>query len=145
MKTGKFEDVRRDYRTVNNYCIDGNCSRCGECCSDFIPLLDNELRIIKEYVKKHGVTAYKNRAVYAYIDITCPFYDAGKKECRIYPVRPSICRTFQCDKSFVELMRDKMEHFRNMQRSPVSLRHEIFGDPDPFRLAVELARREAEE
>jgi hypothetical protein len=43
--------------------VDGECSRCGECCGDYLPLLKNELKIIKEYVKKNNIKPYKQNTV----------------------------------------------------------------------------------
>ena len=42
------------------------------------------------------------------IDMRCPFRDEQNQKCVIYPVRPSICRSFQCNLSQKDIDRNKM-------------------------------------
>lgn len=73
----------------------GKCTGCGACCSSILPMSRKEISKIRGYIKKHNVE------VSAVIDdIDCPFMDRGKKteRCKIYPVRPRICREYKCDK-----------------------------------------------
>lgn len=37
---------------VYNFCQNGKCIGCGECCSALLPVSEKEIRIIKKYVKK---------------------------------------------------------------------------------------------
>lgn len=37
-----------------NYTVDGKCSKCGNCCSDILPLSDDEIRRIHKYVRQKG-------------------------------------------------------------------------------------------
>lgn len=126
-----YEDDYNYYTQVKNHCIDGECSLCGQCCGDYLPLTDKELETIQRYVIKHKIKPYKNKLMSAPVDITCPFLD-GKKRCMIYEIRPSICRTFQCNMAIEEMRKNKMEHHINLQRAPLSMREEIFGEPNPF-------------
>jgi Fe-S-cluster containining protein len=71
------------------------------------------------------------------VDITCPFLD-GKHRCMIYEIRPTICRTFQCNMTVEEIRKNKMEHHANLKRLPVSMREEIFGEPNPFDVYVKF-------
>lgn len=74
----------------------GQCSRCGECCSIFIPFTEKELSIIKEYVSKHNIQPV-NRFTPKGMEAMCCFYDSKNHKCNIYEVRPFVCRDFKCD------------------------------------------------
>jgi len=94
---------------VKNNTIKGQCSNCGECCSEFLPMTLEEVERIRIYVKKHSI---KNRQ-HIYDDglhILCPFRNVKKKKCDIYPVRPSICRSFICSMLPKEIRQNKMDH-----------------------------------
>ena len=87
----------------DNNCINGNCSRCGNCCTPFLPMSKSEVKKVKDYLRLHpdiekrGIenNPIKGKDVY----IRCCFYDSDKKECMIYPVRPGICKLYKCDQS----------------------------------------------
>lgn len=82
-----------------NYTVGGECSKCGNCCSDIFPLSDAEIRRIRKYIRQKGLKESKHLIPVAkpVLDMTCPFRDNGKKICTIYEVRPEICRQFICD------------------------------------------------
>lgn len=84
-----------------NFSQDGKCNHCGNCCSTLLPVTQEECNEIKKYVLKHNIKECNHAMPFAgqAMDLACPFLDPGKKEgkCRIYPVRPLICRTFICD------------------------------------------------
>ena len=86
---------------VTNFCKDGKCTGCGACCSDFLPLSNKEIKEISDYIKKKNIkpTARNLPITDITFDLTCPFLDNSKEcdKCKIYPVRPKICRTFKCD------------------------------------------------
>lgn len=79
--------------TDNSIC--GHCSKCGECCSPFLPIKQKEAEIIQEFVIKNKIRPQKQMLVMEN-RLACPYYD-GKK-CLIYEVRPLICREFYCYK-----------------------------------------------
>ncbi len=84
---------------ITNNCNGKNCSNCGECCTDFLPLTKREAKNIKAYIKKNDVkeNIYVTEDTF---DLRCPFYvDNSDKHCSIYPVRPGICRAFKCCQS----------------------------------------------
>lgn len=103
-KTG--EEMRAG---VFDYTVEGRCSNCGSCCSNLLPLSNKEVKIIADYIKKHGVKEYKRRFPTAknFSDLSCPFRDDTEKKCLIYPVRPAICREFQCDKPKNKIYADR--------------------------------------
>ena len=86
---------------IFNYTKDGKCSGCGNCCSNLLPMSDKEVNTIRRYIKKHDIKECRHLLPVATptIDMTCPFLDTDKKseKCRIYEVRPEICRQFICD------------------------------------------------
>lgn len=95
--------------------IDGQCSNCGSCCGNFLPVSDEEIRTIKRYVKKHGIREQIHRYPTAepMIDVTCPFRSDTEKKCLIYEVRPAICRDYRCDKPRKKIKADRdMYHGR---------------------------------
>lgn len=75
--------------------ICGKCSKCGECCSCFLPICQEELDIIQEYVIKNNIKPQTQMLVMQN-RLCCPYYN-GKK-CLIYEVRPLICKEFYCNK-----------------------------------------------
>lgn len=88
-------------RGVFDYTQDGRCSGCGQCCSNFLPLSDREIEEIRKYIKKHHIAEQKHFVPTAKptMDWTCPFLrdEEPKEKCAIYPIRPKICRVFQCN------------------------------------------------
>jgi Fe-S-cluster containining protein len=67
------------------------CKGCGECCSQFLPVTDMEIRVIKKYAKDHEIKPN-------YQPIMCPFFDLNTRLCKIYEVRPYICKKYDCRK-----------------------------------------------
>lgn len=72
----------------------GKCTGCGTCCSCILPMSRKEISKIRGYIKRHGIKIHTTLD-----DLECPFMDKEKKtkRCKIYPVRPGICRAFKCD------------------------------------------------
>lgn len=113
---------------MTDFTMNGSCSRCGACCGDILPMEANEIRSIRRYVRKHHIKPVENKVPMPtpLFDLSCPFRDEAKKECRIYEVRPWICRQFICCQKD-----DVIERNRSLatQRGVhVSLWHEIFDD-----------------
>lgn len=92
-----LEDMRNGtYDMTDN----GKCIQCGACCSNLLPMTDKEVKRIHCFIKKQQVKEYKHLipVANAVTDMTCPFMDDSKQKekCRIYSVRPEICRQFIC-------------------------------------------------
>lgn len=103
MKIGTLQNMMNDYKSgVFNYCKDGECSECGNCCSRYLAMNNKEINTIRAYIKKHNIKQQKH-AIFVHrnplFDATCPFLDDTKPnhKCTIYEVRPLICREFKCD------------------------------------------------
>ena len=102
MKIGSFEQMKKEFAdgTYNLTC-NGKCTGCGKCCSNLLPMTDEEITTIKKYVKRYNIKENKHFVPLATptIDMTCPFLDDSKscEKCKIYEVRPKVCRDFICD------------------------------------------------
>ncbi len=109
---------------IINKTIKGNCSNCGECCMNFIPLSHKELKNIKRYVKKNNIREIMHTLPLTgkTLDLTCPFRDNINNKCVIYPVRPLICKQFICNKNC-----NKMKDMLLYRHGMIDLRKEVFG------------------
>ena len=108
---------------MNDYTKNGECIRCGSCCSTFLPLTDKEFKTLKQWVKDNN---YKPKQI-AIIksktyDMTCPFLDKSNRNCVVYDIRPQICEDFRCDKVSADLSK-----YRG-KREIYNLREDIFGE-----------------
>lgn len=98
-KLGTLADARHE--GVENMTVNGACSNCGACCSNHLPISTKETKTIERYIRKHHIQEQKVflPAAKGYADWSCPFRSAADKTCLIYPVRPAVCREFQCNQS----------------------------------------------
>ena len=105
-----------------NPCSSENCMRCTKCCSNYLPLTNKEISLLRQTIKKNKIKPVKNTMIQNWYDV-CPFLDGNT--CTIYNIRPLICRTFTCSKL-------KYKDFSNMDellkepRKLVNLRKELF-------------------
>lgn len=90
----------------------GNCSRCGECCAAALPITKNEEKKIREYIKVNNIEPESFQKGNN-INLQCCFYDRTNKVCKIYEVRPNICRTYKCDKPKLLLEEEKAIAHKN--------------------------------
>jgi|GEM_PF-512226 len=129
MDYAQNEDARNALREVTDYTINGKCSECGSCCSDFLPLSSEEIRRIKAYINKHRLKAHSHVPVIQIdqLDFTCPFRDDASAQCDIYEIRPAICRSFMCNYE-KERCKNCKDKFHGRYRS-VSMRETFFYDP----------------
>lgn len=138
-----------------NFCKNGVCSRCGGCCTPFLPMTKSEVKIVKEYLKKNpqikeralNQPFFKGNDIY----VRCCFYDSDKKECMIYPVRPFICRAYKCnqDESKIENNKNFVEsraYYNSDVKTIDDFRSLLFGDYRMLVLAVgDQLRKKPEE
>lgn len=129
MKTGTFEKIITDLNNgTYNLTCNGKCTGCGGCCSNLLPMTDDEISVIKKYIKKNGIKEHSHVVALLKnptLDLTCPFLDDSKscEKCTIYEVRPRICRDFICDPK----QRPKVDLKWGLKCNPVNLREEFFG------------------
>lgn len=110
---------------IINFTNNGKCSNCGQCCGDILHLSKKEIKIIDNYLKKHKIEATPRRVLLVY-DNNCPFRDNKRKKCKIYEVRPDICKIYKCDKTPEEAI--KRRDTTNFGKLPRSLRNLFFKD-----------------
>lgn len=113
-RMGSLEQMLDDYKSGIVDCTENNeCSNCGGCCSNLIPVSAKEVETIKRYIEENHIK--ERECMYPttepILDLSCPFRDETNKVCTIYPVRPAICREFRCDKPYEESMKNKEKHF----------------------------------
>lgn len=110
---------------VYNYCKDNKCSCCGNCCGDILPLSKQDIEKIDKYLKKNKIEETPRCTLVEY-DNTCPFRDNKNKKCKIYEVRPEICRVYQCNKTAYEVYKNReMTYIGKLTRS---MRNLFFND-----------------
>lgn len=128
-----------------NFCKNNECSRCGACCTPFLPMTKSEVKTVKEYLKKNpqireralNQPFFKGNNVY----VRCCFYDDDKKECMIYPVRPFICRAYKCDQDDLKIENNKnfiyaKAHYNTDAKTIHDFRSLLFDDYRMVVLAV---------
>ncbi len=125
---GIFAEMQEQFKNGTYDLTDnGKCTQCGKCCSNLLPMTDEEINIIRKYIKRHHIKEHRHFLPLAEpaIDMTCPFLNDDKKteKCNIYPVKPFICTAFLCSEpkgalTHKELYREK--------RKIVNLRKEFF-------------------
>lgn len=131
---GGAEQMLKDMESgVWDFTVDGKCSNCGACCSNFLPVSAKEIKVIKRYIQKKGIKEQKRLypTMEPHEDFTCPFRSDAEKKCLIYEVRPAICRDFQCDKP-----RKKIHADRDMYQDRYAvcdMRMEFFGADGVFK------------
>lgn len=93
-----------------NNCKNNKCSKCGECCGSGLPISLEEVNIIKDYINKHNIEPEPlmiNRDGVEGFNAMCCFLDQKTNKCKIYDVRPWICRTYQCNQSEEEIIKNR--------------------------------------
>ena len=129
--------MKNDYMgvTVTNFTCNGECSNCGQCCGDILHLSKQEIIKIDNYLKKHKIEATPKNILADY-DNTCPFRDEKNKKCKIYEVRPDICRVYKCDKTPYETYKNR--ELNNKNRLPRSMRDLFFNDNSNAKLLMNM-------
>ena len=108
--------LKEGYTGTDNTC-NGKCTKCGECCGTVLPLDQDDVCQIQEYVFKNKVFMNTYMLVMR-SKMQCPYYNGNKeKGCSIYEARPKICRYYKCDKKMITA-----EEFKTMQNTfPVDM------------------------
>ena len=122
--------------SIINFTCNGECSNCGNCCGDLLHLSHKEIKVIKNYLRHHRNIEATPISVMAALDNTCPFRDNKNKKCKIYEVRPEICRRFKCD--YTEEKIFKTRDMLNSERQLHSMRQLFFKDSRNAKLFNQL-------
>lgn len=131
MTVGTLEQIRKDMEHgVYDFTVNGECSQCGACCSNLLPVSSKEVKEIHRYVKKHHIQEQKTLIPMLGIalDLTCPFRSETEKKCLIYSVRPQICRSFRCDYPRRHIQMNKEVLRKRYQM--IDMRKEFYGGSD---------------
>jgi len=104
---GTLAEMQEQFRNGTYDLTDnGKCTQCGQCCSNLLPMTDEEISVIRKYIKRHHIKEHRHFLPLAEptVDMTCPFLNDSKKteKCDIYEVRPKICRDFICCRNGLE-------------------------------------------
>lgn len=100
-----------------NLMKNGVCSKCGGCCSNILPLSEQDIRRLRSFAEEHKfvprLPAGAN-LIYAH----CPFLiepdpetQPGVKICAAYDARPDVCRIFLCSNTNDQNARAWMTQF----------------------------------
>ena len=101
-------DYIDNYEHITDLTSDGQCSNCGGCCSNYLPVSESDLKKIRKYIKKYNIHDMReDLPAQVTIDMRCPFRDEKNLKCVIYPVRPQICRSFICNMNEKNIIRNK--------------------------------------
>ena len=105
----------------------GRCINCGTCCrTNFLPLSDQEIVRIRQYIKKYKIKAApvvsKCQAMFC-----CPFRDDRLRSCKIYAVRPEVCRGFWCNLADDVILKRRADAHDMSQWTEHDLRATFYG------------------
>lgn len=137
-------DIPKPEDSYSNKCVEGECTHCGECCADLLPLTKGELEILKRYAKKHSLKEHRQAPFWdrKATDLTCPFRNQQTQRCDAYPARPLICKAFICSKELMKAREDR--DLISASRKVYSLRWEIFGNPECVELIAGVCLKAAQ-
>lgn len=79
-----------------------SCHRCGLCCEAPVGVTEKEVKKVAKFTKMRPSEFCKEYRGVLYFKHPCPFFgedEEGNKACRIYPVRPEVCRLYPFDAS----------------------------------------------
>lgn len=98
-----------------NKCCNHKCSGCGSCCGEYLPLRKkdefriNDFLIANPDFKPSFSIHNDTKNLY----VICPFLDEKTNKCRIYDIRPYVCRDFKCDRNKELLKKKRYEYAKN--------------------------------
>lgn len=132
---------------ISNNTYNGQCSRCGQCCTTILPITRKEAQKIKDYVKLNNIEPI-NRLTNNSISEQCPFCKDNK--CLVYEVRPFVCKDFKCDHKNWKQRRDfygKRAYFNGVKKQKIkhfaTLQELIYDDIGfTLQLMIELIKLE---
>lgn len=77
--------------------MSNGCNKCGRCCANILMLSNKEIDNIRDYIEQHDISVINRNTIFMKEDINvCPFL-SNNNMCNIYEVRPSICRSYNCN------------------------------------------------
>ena len=92
---------------ITNKTCNGNCSCCGSCCTEFLPVTRKEVENIFKYLRTHDIKEQYPYKEGKDLYVSCPFCSEETHKCLIYEVRPKVCRRFICSLSSEEITKNR--------------------------------------
>ena len=133
----------------HDYTENGECSSCGACCSNLLPLTKKEVRTIAQYIAKHKIQPIDHvpaTLTEKPLDGICPFRDDIHEKCIIYEVRPLICKIYRCNKTTEEIQHEAIEKLKQKAKArPYDVRSTFYGDGRFSRSSIITAIESCEE
>lgn len=129
MRISDIESIVKNMKNgTYDFTVNGECSNCGNCCSNILPISSKEVKQIKRYIEKHGIKEQFRAFPVStpLFDMTCPFRSETEKKCLIYEVRPQICRSFRCDYPSKNIQGNKNLYDRRLEA--IMMRETFFGE-----------------
>lgn len=116
-----------------------SCSKCGKCCTDVLMATDQEIKKVKEYIKKYNIKPVNRNTIFDKEQKNiCPFLNKDNI-CLIYPVRLKMCQRFFCGNRKED---NGLETYKNVK--VISMIQTFFPDEfmtnSPFDLTYENLR-----
>lgn len=126
MNIGSMDQMEAAFEgEIQDFTKNGKCSGCGQCCSNFLPMTEKEIKRIRRYVRENHIKPQNLPLVFSgpVIDMSCPFMrkDVSCDRCTIYPVKPKICSQFICNDPTSQL-----ENHATADMRMVNVREEFF-------------------
>lgn len=106
---------------------DGECSRCGNCCSSILCVTEKEKAALEEYAEARGLRPDMPALPKAIIYMMCPFLDQRNKACLAYDVRPEACRCYSCARTDAENARRYLDDAGTAELPSLYNMWELFG------------------
>lgn len=97
MKSASLEQMMSDMSNgVYDLTCNGECTQCGNCCSNILPMTEDEITTIHKHIKKHHIKEHRHNYPTATptMDMTCPFLNDDKSK--------ENARFIQLDQGFAE-------------------------------------------
>ncbi len=107
MKDFINQHVKNEITDFNN----SNCEYCNACCSMLTPLEEDEYKNLHKFligtqkgvkILKEGWKIYDKHLKKGIIYFDCLFSEPTTKKCKIYDMRPNVCRSFHCSEDLCE-------------------------------------------
>ena len=93
--SGTLENVKFNKKLFEEDLLP-HCAKCGKCCTDVLMATDQEIKKVKEYVKKYNIKPVNRNTIFDKEQKNiCPFLNKDNI-CLIYPVRLKMCQRFFC-------------------------------------------------
>jgi Fe-S-cluster containining protein len=95
LNTKRNRYYRACYKVLDHF----ECKRCGQCCKIPVHVTPKEVERIARQVKLHPREFCVDVKGLSYLKHPCPFFEESNKQCKIYNIRPEVCRLYPFETS----------------------------------------------